>query len=373
MLDVAGNPENTKYLFLGDYVDRGNFSVEVLVLLYAIKINYPETIYMIRGNHECRQMTQFFNFRAEVLSKYDEEVYERIMESFDALPVATLINGKFLAVHGGISPDLKTLADLNSISRFQEPPRSGMYCDILWSDPVEGDTGKAREKFKVNETRGCAYFFNVKAANEFLKRNKLLSIVRAHEAQIDGYKLHKWNGESEFPTVITIFSAPNYCDVYNNKGAIIKFENNTLNIQQYNYTPHPYILPDFMDIFNWSVPFVIEKVLEVIANMVKAREPEGKIQEESKGPHLDTKDPVLEAKAKKWEIMRKKVKAVGKCAIMFKNRRKYNEKLVKLKGLAPDNRLPRGMLRKHTEEINEALALFEHARNADNVNEKRPD
>ena len=81
--------------------------------------------------------------------------------------------------------------------------------------------------------------------------------------------MHKWNGPSEFPVVITIFSAPNYCDVYNNKGAIIKFEQNTLNIQQFNYTAHPYILPNFMDIFTWSVPFVAEKVVEMLFNVLK--------------------------------------------------------------------------------------------------------
>lgn len=81
--------------------------------------------------------------------------------------------------------------------------------------------------------------------------------------------MHKWNGTQEFPAVITIFSAPNYCDVYNNKGAIIKFEQNTLNIQQFNYTPHPYILPNFMDVFTWSVPFVAEKVVEMLLNVLK--------------------------------------------------------------------------------------------------------
>ena len=81
--------------------------------------------------------------------------------------------------------------------------------------------------------------------------------------------MHKWNGAQEFPAVITIFSAPNYCDVYNNKGAIIKFEQNTLNIQQFNYTAHPYILPNFMDVFTWSVPFVAEKIVEMLYNVLK--------------------------------------------------------------------------------------------------------
>jgi serine/threonine-protein phosphatase 2B catalytic subunit len=119
--------------------------------------------------------------------------------------------------------------------------------------------------------------------------------LRAHEAQFDGYKMHKWNGPSEFPVVITIFSAPNYCDVYNNKGAIIKFESNTLNIQQFNYTVHPYILPNFMDIFTWSVPFVAEKVVEMLFNVLKQN---GDLEEEIVPP-IDTTKEVTQVEEEK--------------------------------------------------------------------------
>jgi serine/threonine-protein phosphatase 2B catalytic subunit len=159
MLDVGGSPETTKYLFLGDYVDRGSFSVEVVLLLYSLKLNFPGTIYMLRGNHECRQMTAFFNFRAECLYKYDLETYELFMDSFDALPIACLVNEKFLALHGGISPELKTLQDLKNLQRFTEPPRIGLFCDILWSDPVEDEKGQTNQKFVQNDVRGCSYFF----------------------------------------------------------------------------------------------------------------------------------------------------------------------------------------------------------------------
>ena len=95
---------------------------------------------------------------------------------------------------------------------------------------MDQDNGHLDGAWKGNEVRGCSWFFGGESANRFLQKNNLISIIRAHEAQIDGYKMHRWNGGSDFPVVITIFSAPNYCDVYKNKAAVIKFENNTLNI-----------------------------------------------------------------------------------------------------------------------------------------------
>ena len=273
ILEVGGNPESTKYLFLGDYVDRGMFSMEVLFLLYSLKINFPNSIILIRGNHESRQMTTMFSFRKECLAKQDLEFYEAVMTSFDTLPLACILNSSFLSVHGGISPELRTLKDLQSVNRFIEPPRSGLLCDLLWSDPVDTADGKTSEAYKNNETRGCSYFFGADATKKLLKDNDLISVIRGHEVQKDGYKMQFWNG-NEFPSIITIFSAPNYCDCYKNKGAVIKFSGGTLNIQQYNFSKHPYVLPDFMDVFLWSTPFVIEKVLRILQNLIKPRSKE---------------------------------------------------------------------------------------------------
>ena len=189
ILDVGGNPDNTKYLFLGDYVDRGMFSLEVLLLLYSLKINYPNSITMIRGNHESRQMTTMFSFRKECIYKQDLEVYEAIMASFDALPVGCIINNSFLAVHGGLSPELKSLKDINSLNRMMEPPRSGLLCDLLWSDPVDTSDGKLQEIYKNNETRGCSFFFGAEATKKILRDTDLITIIRGHEVQKDGYKM----------------------------------------------------------------------------------------------------------------------------------------------------------------------------------------
>ena len=372
LLDIGGNPDNTKYLFLGDYVDRGSFSIEVVLLLFAIKISRPSTVFLLRGNHECRHMTTFFNFRQECIYKYDLEVYDRIMECFDTLPVAALLNNRFLALHGGISPELMTLDDLNRIERFVEPPKEGLYCDILWSDPVDDAQGKATELFKSNEVRGCSYFFNVEALNRFLRRNELLSIIRGHEAQLDGYKMHRWNGNNEFPAVITIFSAPNYCDIYNNKAAIIKVENNTLNIQQFNYTSHPFLLPNFLDIFSWSVPFVIEKLLDLTQKMLKSQNGSQPTMDEIAEKRISELREEYQANSEKIDL---RVVYVSHLIKKVLKQKLENER--KASKLAPsDDRIPRQVLLERSPiqngKLYSALENFKQARKFDLVNEKMP-
>ncbi|EGI60938.1 Serine/threonine-protein phosphatase 2B catalytic subunit 2 [Acromyrmex echinatior] len=142
-------------------------------------------------------------------------------------------------------------------------------CDLLWSDPLE-DFGneKNAEHFSHNSVRGCSYFYSYAACCDFLQNNNLLSIIRAHEAQDAGYRMYRKSQTTGFPSLITIFSAPNYLDVYNNKAAVLKYENNVMNIRQFNCSPHPYWLPNFMDVFTWSLPFVGEKVTEMLVNVL---------------------------------------------------------------------------------------------------------
>ena len=359
-LEVGGNPENTKYLFLGDYVDRGSFSTEILLLLMSIKINYKNTIIMLRGNHECRQMTSNFNFKKECEIKYDSEIYNLLMETFDCLPLACIINDKFITLHGGISPDLKKVEDLNTINRFKEPPKVGLMCDILWSDPFDKDEEAKNVLYLPNSARNCSYIFGAKAVKPFLEKNKYLSIVRAHETQLEGFKMHQWDQNIDFPSVITIFSAPNYCDVYGNKAAIIKIKNNMINIQQYNYSPHPFILPDFMNIFSWSIPFVSEKISEMLLQIIQKQDLDSKLSQSN----------IIEENV--TESLRMKVKIITVMMKMYRTLREQRELIMKLKGFCPGNKIPRGILIQGPEALKSALERYKRTKKLDENNEMMP-
>lgn len=175
------NLPKSNMLFLGDYVDRGNYSIEVCIFLYCLKINFPNEVIMLRGNHESRAMTEHFTFREEVLKKYDndENVYELFIESFEAMPIAADVNGDYLCMHGGISPEMHSLDDINKVNRFVEPPLSGFLCDLLWSDPGTDKEAKTL-KFAKNLERECSYKFGLEPVKQILKKNNFLSIVRAH-------------------------------------------------------------------------------------------------------------------------------------------------------------------------------------------------
>ncbi|KAL4974339.1 Serine/threonine-protein phosphatase 2B catalytic subunit [Aspergillus desertorum] len=379
LFEVGGDPSETRYLFLGDYVDRGYFSIECVLYLWALKIWYPNTLWLLRGNHECRHLTDYFTFKLECKHKYSERIYEACIESFCALPLAAVMNKQFLCIHGGLSPELHTLEDIKSIDRFREPPTHGLMCDILWADPLE-DFGqeKTGDYFIHNSVRGCSYFFSYPAACAFLEKNNLLSVIRAHEAQDAGYRMYRKTRTTGFPSVMTIFSAPNYLDVYNNKAAVLKYENNVMNIRQFNCTPHPYWLPNFMDVFTWSLPFVGEKITDMliaILNTCSKEELEDETPstispaEPSPPMPMDTVD--TESTEFKRRAIKNKILAIGRLSRVFQVLREESERVTELK-TAAGGRLPAGTLMLGAEGIKQAITNFEDARKVDLQNERLP-
>lgn len=208
---------SAKYLFLGDYVDRGAMSVETIMHLLCLKAKYPHRLSLLRGNHESRQITKVYGFYLECQKKYPQEhtrVYNAICDVFDCLPLAAVVDEEHLALHGGLSPLVQCVDQLTLIDRFQEIPTEGPYSDIVWSDP---DT--KHEGFHVSP-RGAGYIFGHDIVEHFLHTNKLKHISRAHQLCMEGYQI-LFRG-----TLSTIWSAPNYCYRFGNLASVMALDSN---------------------------------------------------------------------------------------------------------------------------------------------------
>lgn len=272
LIELYGDPKDTQYLFLGDYVDRGDRSIEVLILLYAIKINFPKTFWLLRGNHETARMTSYFTYKKECTSRFSIKLYQKSIESFKTLPLCAILNKQFFCVHAGISSQLWDMEAIENIDRYvADFPSYGLFCDLMWSDPSPDYDDEniaiddVDEYFRRNTDRHCSEFYSYRAMEAFLNKNDLLSVVRGHQPQDSGYRIYKMNETTSFPSLITIFSAPNYCGTYGNMAAVLHYNGETFNIKQFDSFPTPYFLPDQMNVFEWSLPFVAEKVVEILS------------------------------------------------------------------------------------------------------------
>ena len=250
-------------------------------------------------------------------------------------------------------------------------------CDILWADPLEEfGQEKTSEFFVHNHVRGCSYFFSYPAACAFLEKNNLLSVIRAHEAQDAGYRMYRKTRTTGFPSVMTIFSAPNYLDVYNNKAAVLKYENNVMNIRQFNCTPHPYWLPNFMDVFTWSLPFVGEKITDMLIAILNTCSKEEleypdvatPVEKEPVSPPLEKDTDPADAKRR---AIKNKILAIGRLSRVFQVLREESERVTELK-TASGGKLPAGTLMLGAEGIKQAIHNFEDARKVDLQNERLP-
>lgn len=207
IFETMGRAPEKNYVFLGDYVDRGGQSVETIQLLVALKVRFPSQVTLLRGNHECRSVTQVFGFYDEVLYKYNSvSVWTYYTDLFDYLPLGCIIDNKIFCTHGGLSPEVDTMDDIQLIDRFREVPHDGPICDLLWSDPSE-------ESGWGMSSRGAGYLFGPDVTEKFLHENGLDLLCRAHQLVLDGYS---WAHDKK---VVTLFSAPNYCGRAWNQGA----------------------------------------------------------------------------------------------------------------------------------------------------------
>ena len=211
---VGGECPHANYLFLGDFVDRGYYSLETFLLLLALKVRYPHRITLIRGNHESRQITQVYGFYDECLRKYGSvNVWRYCTEIFDYLSLTATIEDKIFTVHGGLSPSINTLDQIRDIDRKQEVPHDGAMCDLMWSDPEDIDGWGL-------SPRGAGYLFGGDIVSMFNERNGLELIARAHQLVMEGHK-------SMFhDALVTVWSAPNYCYRCGNVAAILELGEN---------------------------------------------------------------------------------------------------------------------------------------------------
>ncbi|OAL22390.1 hypothetical protein AYO20_11176 [Fonsecaea nubica] len=222
------------YLFNGDFVDRGSWSTEIALLLYAYKWLRPTGFFLNRGNHETDDMNRVYGFEGECKAKYNEKTFKLFSESFSALPLATLIGKKYLTLHGGLfSDDKVTLDDIRKLDRHvqRQPGQSGLMMEMLWTDP-QPQNGRGPSK------RGVGLQFGPDVTKKFCENNNLEAVIRSHEVRMDGYEVEH-DGKC-----ITVFSAPKYCDTTENKGAYINIGPDLkLEYHQFEAVPHPDIKP----------------------------------------------------------------------------------------------------------------------------------
>ena len=203
------NPYEMRFLFLGDYVDRGEFQLEVITLLLSLAHQYPSQVFLLRGNHEFRSVNDAYGFRTEITEHYSEKVWDAFNDVFDYLPLAAIIDGRFFCVHGGLSPRMKTLEDIESLQLPIKDMSNEMIADLVWSDPVDNACGF------VCGARGRGVTFGLKAVRDFLAANKLQAIIRAHESTPSGVK-SMFDGQ-----IVRVFSSSGYQTSHDRGGFLV--------------------------------------------------------------------------------------------------------------------------------------------------------
>jgi len=213
---AGGLPPESRYLFLGDYVDRGRYGCEVISVLLGLKVLYPKRIYVLRGNHETDSICRVYGFFDEVKRRFNVRLFKEFTDVFNCLPIAALIEDIALCMHGGLSPELHHLRQIEQVCRPLVVPDEGLACDLLWSDPEEGVRG-----WQPSE-RGVSFIFGEEVVRRLCDALKIDIILRAHQVVDEGYSFFAGR------RLVTIFSASNYCGEFTNSGAMMVMDENCM-------------------------------------------------------------------------------------------------------------------------------------------------
>ena len=212
LFEIAGGPPPTnKFLLIGDFVDRGKQSIETMTLLLAYKVKHPTMIHLLRGNHECNSITRMYGFYDECKRRYTLSLWRDFCSMFNYLPVTAVIDERILCMHGGLSPELNHLSQVNDLIRPMDVPDTGILCDLLWADPDEINGWGENE-------RGVSFIFGKDIVQKFCQKHDLDLICRAHQVVEKGYEFFADR------KLVTIFSAPNYCGEFDNDAAIMDID-----------------------------------------------------------------------------------------------------------------------------------------------------
>jgi len=202
-----------RVIFLGDYVDRGRWQIENLNLVLTLKLEMPDKVVLLRGNHETPLANLYYGFYETVAFRFSRRLYYYYSYLFSQLPYAALVNREFLALHGGLAEGLKTLQQIRDIPKGLIEADEQLVLEILWNDPREGITG-----FKPSIRGPGIKFFGRDVFKEFMSRNNLKMLIRAHEVFYEGYR-YFFDGK-----LLSIFSARHYGTLINAKVALLEDE-----------------------------------------------------------------------------------------------------------------------------------------------------
>lgn len=209
ILNTGGLPPKSRYLFLGDYVDRGKFGIECMMTLLGLKILHPGHMYVLRGNHETDSICRVYGFYDECKRRFNFKLYKHFTELFNVLPLAANVEDRALCMHGGLSPELHSLSQIAVLRRPMQIGDHGLACDLLWSDPDPSVTGWGYSE------RGVSCTFGADIVKRFCNKADIDLIVRAHQVMENGYEFFADR------QLVTVFSASNYCGEFTNSGAMI--------------------------------------------------------------------------------------------------------------------------------------------------------